>query len=103
MKTKEFNDLLGNVPFREVSSGTKKGIELYCGNYIVVLDIDCDIDIKHFMKQTYTNPEEYSIVVTKEILDLKVYSDDYGVEYFLNGMQEHRLVQEIKENLSVVY
>ena len=103
MKIKEFNDLIANIPYTEVTSGVHKGMELFSGNYVMVLNLDCDIDIKHYLSATYTNPEEYEIVVTKDVSDLKVYSDDQVEQYYLNDSQYSRLVKAIKENLNVVY
>lgn len=103
MKTKDFNNILQNVPYKEVTSGEHLGVELLCGNYLVVFDLDCDIDVEYYSGSTYLNPEEYDLKETKDILITKILSEDYEQEFELNEMQMHKLVQEISTNLKVIY
>lgn len=103
MKTKEFNNIIQNIPYKEVSSGLYEEIELLCGIYLVIFALDCDIDVKYHHLATRYNPEEYEVKETKEISNIKVFSDDYENEYQINDVQAEKLAQEIEDNLKVIY
>lgn len=103
MKTKEFNHVLQNVPFKEVSSGEYNHVEIECEGYLVIFALDCDIEVKYYSPSTYTNPEEYELKYTKNTSNIKVYLKDDDTELVLNNVQHNKLAQAIEENLNVVY
>lgn len=103
MGTKEFNSIMLNLSEREVASGYNEQVELYAEPYIVAFDLDCDIQVKYFASATYINPEEAELIQIKHISNIKVLSEDYETEYGLNKVQDEKLAQEIKDNLTVVY
>lgn len=103
MGTKEFNSIIQNIPHKEVTSGEHESVEIVSGNHIIEFSLDCDIEIKYYSGSTYLNPEEYDLVTTKNISNIKVISDDYETFLKLNNLQMKRLKKEINLNLEIVY
>lgn len=103
MRTKDFNSILQNVPYKEVTSGLYEEIELLAGKFLIIFALDCDIEVVYYLPSTYLNPEEAEMKETKEIHNIKVLSDDYETKYTLNEVQEKKLIQEIDFNLKVIY
>lgn len=103
MKTKPFNNLLINIQYKEVSSGTYDDMQMYSGNYVIEFCLDCDIEVKYHSPATYYNPEEFELVQTKLITNIKVSIEDNDTLLPLNKVQEDKLAQALEENLEVIY